>query len=315
MPDISFALIESIIRDFAGASVRISPAYILVTVLIAFIIFRARRTEGRFLAWLLPKRILFHRSHWIDFQLFLTGRVLTATGVFGAVSLTTVVASIVLIGLGRGDEDGRLNPALVAILIALVNDFGVYWIHRWHHRIPAVWPFHAVHHSAEVLSPVTVYRKHPVYDLISQLGRSLLIGLLQGLVLALIAGKVETAVIASANAVYVLFHATGSNLRHSHIWLRYGTVLEHVLISPAQHQIHHSRNLRHRDKNYGEILAVWDWMFGTLYVPKGKEDLEFGLSDERGRAMPQPHASVSKALLVPFRESWQALRRGSRPTV
>ncbi|MEM9145890.1 MAG: sterol desaturase family protein, partial [Pseudomonadota bacterium] len=94
----------------------------------------------------------------------------------------------------------------------------------------------------------------------------------------------------------------------SHVWLSYGPVLEHVFISPAQHQIHHSRAVRHHNKNYGEIFAFWDWMFGTLYVPKRHEVLEFGLADAAGRAIEQPHPTLARALFVPFVESWQAIR-------
>ena len=114
------------------------------------------------------------------------------------------------------------------------------WVHRWHHRLAIIWPFHAVHHSAEVLTPLTVYRKHPVYDLLSAAAHSILIGLLQGILLAVLAGRIDVALIGGTNAMYVLFQLTGSNLRHSHLWLRYGNLLEHVFISPAQHQIHHS---------------------------------------------------------------------------
>lgn len=277
---------------------RISPAYLLLTVPIAYAVFRARHVGGGFFAWLLPGSIVFHRSHITDIELYVLGRLVSAAGILGSVSLTAVTAAAVMSGLGREAGAGDLHPALLALLIAAVNDFGVYWIHRCHHGLAALWPFHAVHHSAEVLTPVTVYRKHPVYDLISTLGRSFLFGIAQGIVLAVVAGKVEITQIAGANFVYVLFNLAGSNLRHRHLWLGYGRVLEHILISPAQHQIHHSRALRHKDRNYGEILAVWDWMFGTLYVPAEREALDFGLSDDRGRAIAQPHDSLARALAV-----------------
>jgi sterol desaturase/sphingolipid hydroxylase (fatty acid hydroxylase superfamily) len=66
-------------------------------------------------------------------------------------------------------------------------------------------------------------------------------------------------------------------LQHSHVWLSYGPILEHLLISPAQHQIHHSRLDAHHGRNFGTTLALWDWLFGTLYVIRGREDLSFGL--------------------------------------
>ncbi len=95
-------------------------------------------------------------------------------------------------------------------------------------------------------------------------------------------------------------------MRHSHVWLSYGDLLEHLFISPAQHQIHHSRAVEHHGKNYGEVLAIWDWMFGTLYVPNGKEDLDFGLADTKGRPVSQPHETLRAALITPVQESFRA---------
>ena len=54
--------------------------------------------------------------------------------------------------------------------------------------------------------------------------------------------------------------------------------MERFFISPAQHQIHHSNEARHHDKNFGSALALWDLIGGTLYIPKRREVLSFGLS-------------------------------------
>ena len=58
-----------------------------------------------------------------------------------------------------------------------------------------------------------------------------------------------------------------------------GKFLNRIFISPAQHQIHHSKALKHRDKNLGGQLAIWDWIFGTIYLPDKKEDIQFGVGD------------------------------------
>jgi sterol desaturase/sphingolipid hydroxylase (fatty acid hydroxylase superfamily) len=56
-------------------------------------------------------------------------------------------------------------------------------------------------------------------------------------------------------------------------------------MSPAHHQIHHSRNPAHFNKNLGSCLALWDWMFGTLYIPSAKREvLEFGVEPDRAHA-------------------------------
>ncbi len=168
-----------------------------------------------------------------------------------------------------------------------------------------MWPFHALHHSAEVMTPLTANRNHPVFFLIRNLIYSFVLGAVQALVLFLLIGKIDLLTIGGANAGYFIFNLLGSNLRHSHVWLSYGPVLEHVFISPAQHQIHHSRAKKHFNKNYGEVFAFWDWMFGTLYVPKGYEELDFGLADATGKPIEQPHRNLKEALFRPFVESFE----------
>lgn len=297
-----------------GPASRLFPLYLLTSLLIAAAVYLASRPRQSFLSWLLPLERRFGRSHLVDLQLFALGRLLGALGLFDALVLRTLAAAVVLACLGSSvAAEARWHPLLVGLLLVLATDFAVYWVHRLHHELPVLWPFHAVHHSAEVLTPVTVYRKHPLYDLVSSLLRNLLLGFVQGALLAVAVGRVEVSTIAGVNAFVVAFNVVGANLRHSHVWLGYGRWLEHLLISPAQHQIHHSRALRHHDRNYGEIFALWDWMFGTLYVPRGRETLEFGLADREGRPLPQPHGSLGAALAVPLRESRAALRSRRAP--
>jgi hypothetical protein len=99
--------------------------------------------------------------------------------------------------------------------------------------------------------------------------------------------------------------------------LSYGRILEHVLISPSQHQVHHSVDPKHLDKNFGEIFAIWDWIFGTLYIPTSNEELVFGIVDKNGRLIEQPHPTLRAALFQPFKESALAVRNYAvqlRPT-
>ena len=66
-------------------------------------------------------------------------------------------------------------------------------------------------------------------------------------------------------------------MRHSHIDISYWKWLEHVLISPSQHQVHHSIAEEHYDKNFGAALAIWDWIFGSLHLSQNKGKVVFGL--------------------------------------
>jgi len=293
-----------------GVESRLWPLYLLLMVVIAAVLFLRRRPGGSFWAWLFPKSVYLHASHIVDIKVFLVSRLLSAAGFFQVVFLGSWVATKIAAVLGGPTgTPSSLNPLIAGLLLLVVNDFGVYWVHRVHHETRTLWPFHSLHHSAEVMTPITVFRKHPVYDLISSFVRGLFIGTLQGVLLGLVVGEVAFVTVAGLNAGYFLFNMLGANLRHTHIWLSYGPVWERILISPAQHQIHHSLEPRHFNKNYGEVLAIWDWMFGTLYVPKGEEKLEFGLADAEGRRLAQRHDSLTNAMVVPILDSWKQLRR------
>ena len=298
------------LAELVGPEARIFPLYMVTSIMIAYLVYVSTIGRRGFVSWVLSPRIWLHRSSIVDMKLFFAGRLFAVLGLFNSVAVTSIVTISVLNLLsGRPVEGASSNAVLIGLCILLANDFGVYWVHRIHHETRVLWPFHSVHHSAEVMTPITVYRKHPVYDLISAAVRGALYGLLQGVVLAVFVGRIEVSTIIGVNVFYFTFNILGSNLRHSHVWLSYGKVLEHIFISPAQHQIHHSRAVRHHNKNYGEVLAIWDWMFGTLYVPDKRERLVYGLSDEKGCPIEQPHSTLKAALIQPIQEAGNALRQ------
>ncbi len=166
---------------------------------------------------------------------------------------------------------------LYTVAFFLAFDFGRFLAHLLQHRVAFFWQFHKVHHSAEALTPITAFRTHPVDLLVMALGGNLLGGLVTGLFLYLGAGAVSIYLFLGLHVAHGVYNLIG-NLRHSHVWLSYGP-LDYIFISPAQHQIHHSTLERHRDRNCGFAFAIWDWMFGTLYVPKEKEEFPMGLGD------------------------------------
>ncbi len=313
----------SLFQDFFGTDIRFHPIYLLPFLMIAFVLYLRepvkKKREKSFLAWVFPREIYFHPSHIVDLKLFLLGHLLFLVKFF---NMVFVQAAFALVGMGLvglltgGEMLGHQNITFARVLgatfiITITADFCVYWVHRLHHEAPIIWPFHAVHHSAEVMTPVTVYRKHPVYDVLSDFTKAVLVGLVQGVILMLLMGKIQLSVVAGVNAFYFGFNFLGSNFRHTHIWLSYGRFFEHIFISPAQHQIHHSLEPKHHNKNYGELLAIWDWLFGTLYVPEGQETLSFGISKSSTSSEPivQPHPTLKAALINPFQESWKAIQR------
>jgi hypothetical protein len=76
-------------------------------------------------------------------------------------------------------------------------------------------------------------------------------------------------------------------------------VIGRFIVSPAQHQIHHSCLPRHLDKNFAEHWAFWDALFGTLYLPVGHETLKLGLAGHTE----QPHPGVLAANIRPVIDS------------
>ncbi|WP_318327194.1 sterol desaturase family protein [Sulfitobacter sp. D35] len=292
-------------------NVRYSLFYLSCTILIAFLVWRYRGRPESFSTWLFPKAVYTHRSNLLDIKLFITGRLFSILGLFGAVFFPTTIAYAVLTYLSPDEFSAPpiswSRGFIATVVVVVTSDFCKYWAHRAHHEWRFLWPFHAVHHSADVLTPLTVERVHPLEPIIRNLLMTLVVGLVQGLVLYGLVGQINLTTIGGANALYFVFNALGSNFRHSHIWISYGPVLEHVFISPAQHQIHHSVARKHHDKNYGSIFAVWDWAFGTLYVPTEQEKLRFGVSDGTDKPVEQPYPTLVAALILPFTQSWSAI--------
>ncbi len=263
-----------------GPGLVTAPVYLALAGVAAWLVYRRRGNGEGFWRWLLPVRIWGHPSHWIDLQLFVLGRILAVLGMFSSIALTTGVAAGVAGLVPALLPATSLGPVALAFLLWLPSDFALYWMHRVFHRFPIIWPLHAVHHSAEVMTPFTTYRQHPLALLLTGWAVALFVGLCQGVLLGSSASGLAVAEIAGINLFIVLTNAGLAALHHSHVWLSYGPVLERIVISPAQHQIHHSTDPAHYGKNLGNSLALWDWMFGTLYVIRGDERLTFGLTED-----------------------------------
>ncbi len=262
--------------------------YLFGFLAIAFVLYLRRKPAGeaftikRFLRFWLPKSVYRHRSTRLDLKFYLFNGVLVevafVTVLIGSFFGFAEVFEAAFRALWPGPGLTATPAAELAYMIAIIlaADLGFFIGHYLTHKVPLLWEFHKVHHSAPVLNPLTNYRFHPV-DRIP-------LGLFMGLLTALVKGGFGFAYpggIAEMTAVNVgvlLAFNLSANLRHSHIWLSYGWHLGHVLSSPAQHQIHHGSEPRHIDKNFGLMFSLWDWIAGTLYVPRAREQVRLGLS-------------------------------------
>mgnify|MGYP001494427309 FL=1 len=203
------------------------------------------------------------------------------------------------------------TPAIVVAIsftffFFLLDDFSRFFVHRMMHKVPFLWAFHQVHHSAKTMTPFTIFRTHPVEGLIFLIRTSIVQGIAISLFIYLFGNKVDLVTIFGASVGVVIFHALGSNLRHSHIKIRYPKFVERILISPGQHQIHHSVEQQHYDKNFGVALAIWDLMFGSLAFSEKKEH-RFGLNTKFGEKQ-----SLLHLFLYPFKSASHTFKLTSK---
>ncbi len=226
-------------------------------------------------------RDLWSRSSLLDVQL-LIARQLVAT--LGWLPVVGGAAWLATHGVRRldgwfGAPDLGWSPWVVTGLYTLALfvawDLSRYVLHRLMHEVPVLWELHQVHHSAEVLTPLTFHRIHPLESLLYGLRGALVTGLCAGTFYWLFRGAAVEWTLLGVHAVGLLFNAATGNLRHSHVWLRFPEPVERWLVSPAQHQLHHGLGTDHL--NYGTWLAIWDRLGGTWQASGGAAPQRFGL--------------------------------------
>jgi sterol desaturase/sphingolipid hydroxylase (fatty acid hydroxylase superfamily) len=244
----------------------------------------------------------------LDLQIFVANGVLFGLGLTSFLFSEAWVYGIVTEHL-RGSfgltafRASLWSNAVYTFGILLVYDASRYVGHRLQHRVPFLWELHKVHHSARTLTPLTLFRTHPLADLILTALSALATGGFSAAFRWLFRGTIEYSVM-GVNALLFASYLLAS-LRHSHVPLGFGRVFSHVFISPHQHQVHHSSLRDHYDKNFGVTFALWDWLFGTLYVPRSDERFEFGLGSRAGAG----HQSLWQAYVHPLIE---IVRSGGR---
>tara|TARA_B100001057_G_scaffold30289_1_gene27579 strand:+ start:56 stop:484 length:429 start_codon:yes stop_codon:yes gene_type:complete len=128
---------------------------------------------------------------------------------------------------------------------------------------------------------MTVHRTHPVESLINSSRAVLSLGLISGIFVWLFGHGLQVWDILGVNALGFLLTLLGANLRHSHVPFHFGGA-ERLLISPAQHQLHHS--IAHSHPNFGSFLSVWDRFNGTWVAGSEARELSYGIIEDRSSA-------------------------------
>jgi sterol desaturase/sphingolipid hydroxylase (fatty acid hydroxylase superfamily) len=272
------------------------------------------RAARGFLAYAFPREIIFHRSSLRDYLFIvvhkLTYPVLIAPAIAAIVALGHWSAAFAEARLGVAPPlEGATWWASLAFSVlglTVAADFGDFWTHRLMHRVWWLWEIHKVHHSAEVMAlGATGRRNHPIEDIL-RLGMSVaLSGIVCGIFAYGFGLSVEEVTFFGIDIFLVLKLLGFYHLKHGHAPLHFPRRLERLIVSPAQHQLHHSRDPRHHGSNFGTLISCWDIAYGTWHASRLGGSYTFGLEDDEHRE----YDSIAKLYYLPFLKIARELKR------
>ena len=145
------------------------------------------------------------------------------------------------------------------IMTFILIDFVFYIYHRFSHRVRFLWAIHMSHHSSEEMN-FAVSMRQAWLGPISKIPFFIILPIL----------GLDPTIIAVAGVISTLWGVVG----HTQVVGKLGP-LELILNTPSHHRVHHGANPEYIDKNYGNLLIIWDRMFGTFEPEKAK--VKYGL--------------------------------------
>ncbi|MBT8293909.1 MAG: sterol desaturase family protein [Eudoraea sp.] len=173
---------------------------------------------------------------------------------------------------------------LVWVIAFIVIDFAGYWNHRLSHHINFFWNQHVIHHSSEEFNLACALRQS-VSNLIGYFPLLLLPAALLG---------VPSKVI----AILAPIHLFAQFWYHTQHIGKMGW-LEYVIVTPSQHRVHHAINPKYIDKNLGQVLCIWDRMFGTFQKELAEVPPQYGILKP---------ARTWNPLLINFQHIWRLIK-------
>ncbi len=304
------AVFFPVYEAFFSANVRFFWLYLLSGLALAAFVHHRQYRGDPFYARLFDARVWTSESAINDYYVLIINSVLRVL-VLGWLLMNFEVLAGWTVKLLRavgvtGTQTGG-DSLLVAlgltVSLFVFRDMARFLAHYLMHKVPLLWEFHKVHHSAEVLNFFTSERFHPVDLLFTSAVMITVTSLVNGVFIAFYGDTLTPLTVAGANAFWVLGNIFGGVLRHSPFAISFGPVIERWIISPAQHQIHHSDNPAHFDSNMGGTLAIWDRLAGTLILTKGQQVTGFGIGEET-----RVFRSLGEIYLRPFVNAYRLLR-------
>ena len=153
------------------------------------------------------------------------------------------------------------------LLLFVVADFIQWNVHRWLHYSPLLWEFHKVHHSVEQMGFAAHLRYHWMETIIYKS--------VQYIPLSMIGFGLDDFFILHLVTILI------GHLNHANVKITYGP-LKYVLNNPVMHLWHHAKNIPAGSNgvNYGISLSLWDYLFGTAYIPNQNANEPLGFEDQ-----------------------------------
>ena len=179
----------------------------------------------------------------------------------------------------------KLEPLWLATLFAfIIQDFTGYWMHRLNHRVNIFWNRHVIHHSSEEFNLSCALRQ----SISETVHFSALL-----MIPAAFFG-----IPADIFSVLAPIHLFMQFWYHTRLIHKMG-VFEKIIVTPSHHRVHHAINPEYIDKNYGQILIVWDKIFGSF-----QEELDH-IKPVYGILRP---AKTWNPILINFKHLWQLIQ-------
>lgn len=148
------------------------------------------------------------------------------------------------------------------VILFFCNEFVYYWFHRLSHEHRLLWAVHVNHHSSELLNFSTAART-PFFNLI----------LHNVFWIPLLFVGFNPTMIFAVETIGFFF----AFLQHTQVIKNY-SFFDYVLNSPSHHRVHHASNAEYLDKNYGNVLIIFDRIFGTFQAEKADVKIKYGIT-------------------------------------
>lgn len=297
-----------------------SQFYILTYVssaLLAFIILKVMRPNislaaGKNKYWFFPERIHENIHARLDFKLFLlyVYYILLQALITGGATFLTVPLVIKICAVFFGPATIAATPsipltAICMLFVFLAHELGYWFGHLLLHKVPALWEFHNVHHSAEHLTPLTELRQHPLEAAMGPFFMVSLASLVQGPMVYAFGTQSMILDPAAQNIITLIFYYTIIHWRHTDLPIYLPGIWSKLIQAPTHHQVHHSSDPIHFDKNLGYCLSIFDWAFGTLYVPRKEETIVYGIGEHD-----PAYQTVASNMIVPVQRAAVLIAKG-----